>query len=356
MTINKINKLITTTTNKVFDVNVTDDAGITANMVFFADVQNTTEIDSYKKHNEHCLMQEESNGNKQIIHNMYASKDNFYKSAIFGINKAQRSNTTYDFQNITNHKLSSELQHITKVDNFCYGLEEMSRYGRYAISNDIYSWISSNNGCNLPKDNNIKTTIYNKPYIVSCLENDITIDSVQAISIDLDNIQYNMLYEIPGNIYNDYQSGNIAANTYKTKNQYSSTYDMMHTNGNILTNARQYIGIGSCGKQVFLKYTDDLKYENASSTPTQSSGSLLDRLTYEKVELIDQMNRFKKLIGHSTNLYSLLVYTNLLDKTNLPNEKDRNLIEHEIQNNVRLIAEKLVPAQAQLLSVIVKEY
>ena len=39
--------------------------------------------------------------------------------------------------------------------------------------------------------------------------------AADAVSVQLENIEYNMLFEIPGNIYNDYGSGNIAANTYK---------------------------------------------------------------------------------------------------------------------------------------------
>ena len=41
-----------------------------------------------------------------IIHNMYSTKDMFYKSAIYDKGKSERTGTTYDFKNIFSHNLA----------------------------------------------------------------------------------------------------------------------------------------------------------------------------------------------------------------------------------------------------------
>ena len=76
-----------------------------------------------------------------------------------------------------------------------------------------------------------------------------------------------MIYEIPGNIYNDYDSSNIAANTFKCKNMLNSTYDMEHTSHKVLTHARKYDRIDHCNKQVYMTYHDNIDYSNKMSNP-----------------------------------------------------------------------------------------
>ena len=54
---------------------------------------------------------------------MYDSMQPYYKSAIYKKGKSLRDGTTYDFQDVTNHKLSSSLLDICHVDNIMYAIE-----------------------------------------------------------------------------------------------------------------------------------------------------------------------------------------------------------------------------------------
>jgi hypothetical protein len=40
---------------------------------------------------------------------MYDSKDPFFKSSFYKKSKHEQTNTTYDFQDVINHKLSSDI-------------------------------------------------------------------------------------------------------------------------------------------------------------------------------------------------------------------------------------------------------
>lgn len=58
---------------------------------------------------------------------------------------------------------------------------------------------------------------------------------------------------MPGLKHTDYNAGYWLANMYKCKNNYDSKYDEAY-NGE--KPARQYIGLFSCGKHVYLKYRE----------------------------------------------------------------------------------------------------
>lgn len=79
----------------------------------------------------------------KVYYNMYSSKQPFYKSATYKVPASQRTNTTYDFQDVTNHKLSSEIASVTQVNDTMYALEPMCNAGRYDLSCDVWSWISA---------------------------------------------------------------------------------------------------------------------------------------------------------------------------------------------------------------------
>ena len=162
-----------------------------------------------------------------------------------------------------------------------------------------------------------------------------------------------MLFEIPGNIYNDYGSGNIAANTYKGKNAFDSAYDMSHSDKNVLEHARDYKHIGSCGNQVYLTYTDNVSYTDKSSSAMEADG--LYGTDFDKVEMLGSINRFANLNGHKANLYSIVINTDLFKYITNNRQKIVDNIKTEIQHNVQKIVEKLAPVQTQLLSVVVNE-
>lgn len=49
------------------------------------------------------------------------------------------------------------------------------------ISSDILSYVSCDNGIVIPNASEIQTVIYDKPYIVSCLENNIKPDPISSV-------------------------------------------------------------------------------------------------------------------------------------------------------------------------------
>ena len=349
MEILKVNNVIAGSKVKMFDISVKqDDDTILSNVIYIADIDNGNSIDRNKKSNTLCFAAN-VNGKEELVHNMYSSKDVFWKSAIYKTSKTARTDTTHDFQNIFQHQISSYLTNALEVDNTIYILGEKSNLGHMNISSDILSYVSCDNGIVIPNASEIQTVIYDKPYIVSCLENNIKPDPISSVLSTVSNIQYNTVYEIPGQVQNDYQSSNIAANTFKTKNQYDSTYNMAHDESTFLSNARDYVGIGKCGNQVFLKYYDNISYDKDTLTP-ESSLSGKNNFRHQHVETLGAVNRFANAAGHKTNLYSIAVKTDLLEdlKGNV-----LKTMRYEMQNTIRSIAEALAPAHTQLFKVYV---
>ena len=82
---------------------------------------------------------------------------------------------------------------MVQIEGTYYGLGDFTVQGKYKIKEDIYSFLSIDNGyCEYP----------------------------------------------PTNI--------IATNTFKTKNQYNSLYTMEHDDSSILAHARQYVAVDCC--------------------------------------------------------------------------------------------------------------
>lgn len=341
--------------NIVFNVDLSNDSSILSNVTFFGNIDLTNEADiTVTTNNKNCLIYKDNNDNtKQVIHNMYMSDTCFYKSAIYNTSKTLRTDTTYDFNNITNHKLSAGFINFIQVNNTLYGLEPMTQFGRYVIDTDIYSYISADNNRLLPESSNISTIIYNYAEISAAVKNDLTQLGDIAVLSALTNIEYNMLYEIPGNIYNDYESGNIAANTFKGKNAFDSLYNMDHSNDCILNNARQYKSIGNCNNQVYLTYNDNIKYSTSESPAYKSQFDDVNDLKCDKVEIIDSINRYANLAGHKTNLYSVTVQTNLFQ--GIDNNQIKENLKKEVQYAVNNIVSKLAPVHTQLLNVVIND-
>ena len=63
----------------------------------------------------------------------------------------------------------------------------------------------------------INTDIYDVAKLSAALMSPADIPA-NVVKRKFTDIKYNMLYEINGSIYNDYEGGSIAANTFKAKN------------------------------------------------------------------------------------------------------------------------------------------
>lgn len=333
----KLKHIVANQKNIVFDIKLDDGK----HKMMFGDVQQIKTATLPQTYNAESL---QCNG--KVIHNLYSSAQLFYKSAIYSKPKTDRHNNTYDFQNITLCKQQNELMNAVNVDNTMYAIAPMSEYGHYDIKEDIYDWIAlSSNTQMLPTPNNIKTDIYDLDYLSSYYGTS-DFDSLNAISVSFTDIKYNMIFEMPGSSYNDFYSGNCIANTFKGKNQYNSLYDMQHSDDAKLKNARQYCRVGACNNQLYLTYNDDQTYSD-STEELQNDRAM----KYQKVEMLATVNRYAKLNGHKTGLYTIVVHNNIL-KHITNNESNKN-IKNEIQNNVEKIAKKLQPAQTQLFNVVV---
>lgn len=315
------------------------------------------------KYNKNSLY---SKSTHTIYYPMYDSMQPYYKSAIYKKGKSLRNGTTYDFQDVTNHKLSSSLLDICHADNIMYAIEPKNQYGRYSLSCDIWSWISVDHGYMDVPLKKINTDIYDVAKLSAALMSPADIPA-NVVKRKFTDIKYNMLYEINGSIYNDYEGGSIAANTFKAKNQYNSTYDMLHDSNYKLKNARDYIGIGACNNNIYLKYYDTVNYPNSGS-PSQPNTNKYG-FCYPNVEVIKAINRYESFNAHKTNLYSIVIKTDML---NAVHEKmmdiknvdyaiikalEQQIVDRmclDISNGVKSITRLLQPAHTQLYAVYVK--
>ena len=344
--ISSIDKVFVTQQNVIFEVTTNNNE----KMVFIGDVERTDAIDKDSSYNLLSLSANVPSYNN-MIHNIYSSDQPFYTSAIYKYGKTQRTGMTYDFQNIFATKLSSQLYSPIQLKNSIYMLQHATPYGHYDIDKDIYSYLSNDNGLTLPLQNSIKTCTYDKQYIREQLNKDMPIDSNKAIKNTYDKINFNMIYELPIDVYNDYYSSNVAANTIKTKNQYNAEYDMEHDSKHVLIHARDYTSIDNCGHEIYLKYYSNIDYSNSQTSSlneTQQYG-----ITLENVEVIRGINRYLNNVGHKSHVYSVIVNTDML--SSVTQESIKSNLKSEIQNCVRQIVTSLAPAQTQLLHVVINE-
>lgn len=370
-------KVITTDVQTVFQVKTSTQIGAQAVeqcMTFFANNEQSDKFGPLEpfpaqiKHNKNSLF--DSKGN--VYYNMYAVKHAFFKSCQRKQPAAKSDGTTYDYHNIFCHKLSSDISSIVNVDNTIYMLEEKSTYGRYCLDCDIYSWMSTDNNMILPECQQLSTVIYDRSklssQIVDLYNGKISkIDISSAISCILPGIQYNMVYEINGNTYNDYESGNILANTFKAKNQYDAMYSMLHSGNVFLSAARDYFDIDKCNNQVYLKYRDNCNYSidyksDVKLTVSTKYADTDNSINIHSIEMLKSINRVKQQDSHKTNMYSIVLHTDILDQLRNANDKKNSStkvdvnklisnIQNEIKSNIKNIAKNIQPAHAQLLSI-----
>lgn len=302
--ITKINYIKTSEHLKVFSLQLSSQACSDYNIIYFSD-SDINENDGYGNISCEDLGQ---------INNIYKSDKLFYKSA----QKSSSDDSTYGYNNIFAHELSSQISDVVQSNGVFYSFTDKDVYGSYILNEDIYSYISSDTGHITPNDVHISTLTFEKT--------DLTIKS------NIEGIKYNKLLEIPGFYKNDYDSGNLIANTYKLKNHYSGIYNMEHDQNN-LSNTRNYIGIGSFNDKVYLKYTDNND-------------------NYEKIEVIQRLNRKLDSQKHKTTLFSLNINANmqlLYDNNNM-----LAVIKKQVQNIVRKYVEKLKPVNTQLFKIDIK--
>lgn len=302
-----------------------------------------------------------------LYHNMYSTAKTFYKSALYNRPQSQRDNTTYDYSNIFSRNITESLTTITKVDDIMFSYIPLSPNGHIDIEVDSYSFISIDNGYFLDKlpDYEISTCLYNRnnlKNLIDAYRNNLQYDPNSIIDKHILGINYNMIFEIPGNIQNDFDSGNTAANSILGKNQYNSLYTMSHTENQYdLLNCREYVDIDSCNTQLYLKYYDNINYSMTEIDNKYLSASI-ERSQKSKynthiqhIETIANINRYTNSNARKTNLYSLKLDMEVLNnpykyKLSL-SEDERKILKSNIKTNIRNIVSKMTPAQTQLFEI-----
>ena len=141
---------------------------------------------------------------------------------------------------------------------------------------------------------------------------------------------------------------------------------MTHDISNILTNARRYIAIDHCNNQLYLKYYDDIFYNDNNSDYAISSQ--LYNQNYQRLEVVKALNRFEAINAHKTNYYDIdVVCEQLFNDFNneIESHSENNLsniiqvvkqnLKHEIANCIVDICKNIAPVDTQLVKVNVLE-
>lgn len=364
----KVNTIIsykTTETNKSFCLSLSSSTG-SMTETYYADIEDYNDLDEHTSYNKNCLR----DGNT-IYNALYNSNELYLKSAIYNNNKYSALPNTNNFQNIFNYRLSDNnnsknIINQIQVDNYIYQLNTRSNFGKIYLTQDIYAELSVNNGYGKIPNTRISTCLFDPSNISAAIKDD-TVDI--SVKNNLQYISYNQFFEIPGNIKNDYDSGNYAANVYTTKNQYNSQYDMMHDDNTKLSCARNYIAIDNCNNQIYLKYYDNIYYPTTGDLST--SNTELYGHKFQKIEVLNSLNRYETLNMHKTNYYDIDIVCEKLfqsfnkaiakkmqedkkpiaDKINLV----KNNLQHEIQNCILDICKQVTPIDTQIVKVNVYE-
>ena len=300
-----------------------------------------------------------------FIHNIYNTKDMFYKSAIYDKGKSERTGTTYDFKNIFSHVLEQPYKDVIQVENTLYAIADLSPYGHIEIDEDVYQYLAIDNNKITLNNIDIQTCLYDKNEVSAIVAGDEHADKNNIVKKIFTGVKYNTLLEMPGTILNENDSGNIAANAFKGKNQYNSLFDMEHTKNedNDLKHARSYVKIDNCNNQIYFKYYDNLNY--VSQNDTTESIPQVQHLTaipgeqrfginqkYQNIETIDYISRYANQYGHKSNLYSVNINTDIFDNSSIVlDDKSKEFLKNNIKSFVKNITSRMMPAHTQLFQV-----
>lgn len=349
-----IKSFTSTSNNKAFLLEI-ENNGSTQFEMYYANIEQATN-NSDKYFNKNCLI---ANNNDELYSSIYCLNNLYLKSALY--NKTVDSNLpdSRNFQNIYNYRDNSLLTSIInqiQVGDTIYQLNGLKSLGKNTILSDVYYWHLTNYLSTLPNVH-LSTILYDYSNVNTATSiNDLNIDTIN--SNKLSKVEYNQIIEIPGHAKNDYDSGQYAANIYKTKNELNSLYSMSHndfvTN---LINARKYIAIDHCNDQVYLKYYDNINYNNNTKT---ESDNCMNNLNFQKIEVLASLNRYEYTQTHKTNYYDVdivceKIFESLNNINNENKDKIKNTLKTEIANIISDICKQVAPVDTQLVQVNVLE-
>ena len=193
--------------------------------------------------------------------------------------------------------------------------------------------------------------------------------NVFNVARNIQNVKYNYLVEIPENMeFNKYEDGYIQCNAFLAKNDLTYQYDMNVSgdlNGHVLNkiglyDTRDYIGLGVCGGKMYMKYRDNISYPMSADEHVRSKGNVIQHkfnneisadFSFQHVEIVNSLNRFSSSSnGHKSSMYSLSLNDTGLNSSNIA-ETTKAKLRQNITNSIRVIAEKICPANTQLFQV-----
>ena len=350
-----------------------------------------------------------------IVHNMYDMDKIWYHQQAARCHRYIYE-TEFDYQHIyrrpknESNSLCTSICCVAQVQDTIYAIDEAEKFGHSYVNDYMYNWLLKDNGFAAPKTRLIDTALYSiipthrslsgnihayvsRDYIKDDLAS--TSSNTFYLSTELSGkgpgiyatssivgIKYNTIYEIP-NILQKYDDGEIVANTFKTKNQFDGKDWSMKKAGtpsnSMLSNARHYEGMYSCGSQLWLKWRDVDSYISSSSQPdvltspaathvntisAEKTDDVSSTVTFPQVEVVAAINRGIQSIAHKSTLYSLNLKTRIIEKfagdsvigelnTQEKAEfaKFKESLKLEIKNVIRKLAENVAPANCQLFSV-----
>ena len=359
----KIISVKSTSNNKTFILSTNN--GIET---YYANIEKTTD-ETKDYYNKNCLFGISVDNNRRIITDeIYTSLYNlssFYiKSALY----SKLIDTTFpdsrNFLNIYNYKKqNSKIINQIQVGDTIYQLNTSNTLGKTSLLSDIYYWHTlKNNNMSGLTETKLSTTI------LSANDNIKNISDITQLDVDVNKtnrlsaLAYNQIIEIPGYVKNDYDSGNFAANVFKTKNHLNGQYSMSHSYSNDdLQNIRQYIAIDHCNDQIYLKYYDNISCSRTGQISYNDSCQYSQK--YQRVEVISNVNRYEQTTQHKTNFYDIdVVCEKLFNSLNTSNstinskiQKIKSNLKLEIANMVKDICKQITPIDTQLIQVNVFE-
>jgi len=217
------------------------------------------------------------------------------------------------------------------------------------------------------------------------LSNDV-ISSLLIPKYNSIGMEHNYIFEVPlsKETYNKYDIGIVQGDLLVGKNAYDALYTTNISAVHDWHHTRDYVGIGSRGGKIYMKFYDDVEYDVVSpeSVTTKGLDDYLstgiktdlstkvmekinkedeerfpeeeDRLrSYQKVEVLDVINRFITETKHKANLYNVNIngLKTIIDKTTDENREEVEKLKLDIKNSIRNVLSKLVPAHTQMFGV-----
>lgn len=309
------------------------------------------------------------NGSSTLIHNLYDIDDVCIKSTIkkSNANDINSENPSDDFVDIYAPSTHEDISYVCKNGTFTYCLtKRKSETPAYKVTNldikreqDQWQSVTDTNYNWRIREQELNT------YIYAPLSDDLDLSSHFDPKFNLTNIKYNYVFELPQSsaTFNNYEYGDVYGDIFNCKNVYNWQYSMDMSSQTYLNATRDYVGMGVCGNKLFMSFYDDLTYSSNDTSDefnkSMTEGKLNEPLfSYQKLETIDSINRFRNNTIHKSNVYSIdIVNTGLEvlnDEENPVFKKLYDKILLDINNNVRSLAEKVAPANTELFDVKVK--